>query len=536
MSGYTLRPYQLDASNALLADLETHESVGAVMPTGSGKTLVMIELIDKLRAKVGRKGLILVLCHLTDPLTQLFEEYQKHGERPLRVKHWVQTIRSMSNTIDTVFGTMQKMSNHVEVWRKRETCSDVRQPKFILIDEAHAYGAESYNQIRKAFPKAKIIGLSATPYRNNHFSFHQFDKVSYTISMTELIEQKYLVPPKLHQIDLNGVDDDAGRIALAYKIWEEKEKPRGFVTIIYFPTTQLAKTALAAYEGRARVAYLDGTSRAEKVTRVVREGKTGEIDIIVNCQKLETGVDIPSVGSVIMPYKCGSVARYLQRIGRGLRLYQGKEFCNVYLCGDAPSIASGDWQRMHDRAMLAKEPLPSENLFDSLDDSPIAIGPELLKWTNEAIEACQRLESVGMIDLAKHISLKRFPKKYDIFLQEIMKGAKTESNSKEPPTSVQKYFLTDRFGFKPNHVDRLNKSEASALINGFNSWLSRDPWILKNGPHIGKHPSQLPGLYKKHCRDRNILALLRAWYQRGRPALKDKSYKKKHFTPLEDNQ
>lgn len=529
---YTLRPYQSDAAKAILEDIKTFDSCSAVLPTGSGKTLILVELIDKIRDRLPLDGMILVLCHLSDPLYQLYEAYCQFGDRPKRVIKWKGSMFSNSLSVDTVFASMQKMAKSEDFWRRRNKQKMVRHPSYIIIDEAHAYGAHSYNQIRKFFPNAKIIGLSATPYRNNKFSFSLFEKVSYTIAMGELIKLGYLVEPRLTQITLEDTSD-AGRIAMCYKIWLEKEKPRGLPTIIYFPTTDHAKAAEAALSGKARVAYMDGSTSHGRVTQVVTSAKKGELDIIVNCQKLETGIDIPPIGSIMMPYKCGSVSRYIQRVGRGLRLYEGKTHCNVYLCGDSPSIEKGEWVKLHNDSLKVKETLPSDELIDGLED--IADRDfHLIKWTKEAIEACEKLESSDMITLANHLAKRRFPKKYDRHLQEIMHYAKTTSENKSPATEEQIFILKETLGFEDRAVRNLSQREADALLNGFRRWVHRDPWIIKRGPYIGKHPAEVPGLYKKHCNDPQVKATFYDWYRAGKPRLKDRHSEYNYFIPASD--
>jgi len=516
---YKLRPYQKQASDNIIKDLETYRSCGAVLPTGSGKTLIMIDVIDRIREKMGLSDMILIMCHLTDPLYQLYEEYNQKGARPARTTTWKKSIFSSSLSVDTLFASMQKMAINIDWWKKRNEQKMVRHPRYIIIDEAHAYGAESYRQIERLFPDAQIIGLSATPFRSNRYSFSQFERVSYTIPMSQLIDEGYLVEPRLTEINFGSDDSDASRIALCFKIWKERERSRGLPTIIYFPTTEMARNAVAALATKCRVAYMDGTTPYTETKRIFESAKVGDIDIILNCQKLETGVDIPMIGSIMMPYKCGSVARYVQRVGRGLRLFPGKEYCSVYLFGDTPSLERGDWSEIHNLALGIEDPLPSESLSESLDD----LDPDredhraLYYWTEIAIEACRKLENVDMITLADHLSKKRFPSKYEKHIQRIFEGAQTSSESTEPATKSQLFMLKDTYGYEERHLRNLTHKEASMLLNGLHSWVHREAWTIKRGPYIGHHPKNVPGLYKKHCRDPQVKGFLVQWYRAGRP-------------------
>lgn len=518
---YTLRGYQQDAVQSFLKDLEDNDSVAAVLPTGSGKSIIIIDLIDKLRPKLGIDGSILILCHLTDPLYQLFDSYKSLGERPARQIFWKRLIPGMN--IDMIYTTMQKMARQssIDLWRHHMKQSMVRKPKYIIIDEAHSYGAPSYRKMRDLFPDAKLIGLSATPFRSNKYSFSQFEIVTYTRSMSELIDLGFLTPPKTETVTIpKEMDSDGGRIALSYQIWSERESKRGLVTVVYFPTTDIAKSALASFtqQNHARCAYIDGSTHIKDAKKILSDARDGKYDILINCQKLETGVDIPNIGSVIMPYPCGSVTRYMQRVGRALRLFPGKDHAKIYLCGNAPAIESGEWLELHNQAIRARDPLPSECLIEELTSNEDLMKNKVkMEWTRQAIEACKLLETDGLITLSKFLAAKKFPKKYDKFINNILSNAKPSQGYNDSPISqIQSDLIIKRYKMEERHVKQLTKNEASALINGMNAHLDSDPFIFRDGPHMGKHPSELHPLARSYCTG-ETKKKLQAWWRAGRP-------------------
>jgi superfamily II DNA or RNA helicase len=415
---------------------------------------------------------------------------------------------------------MQKMARQdsIDAWRHHMQQTMVRKPKYIIIDEAHSYGAPSYRKMRDLFPDAKLIGLSATPFRSNKYSFSCFEKVTYTRSMGDLIALGFLTTPKTEQVSIpEDMDNHGGRIALSYRIWKERESKRGLVTVVYLPTVDLAKSALASFTQQkgVRCGYLDGSSTLRETRKVLGAAREGKYDVLINCKKLETGVDIPNIGSVIMPYPVDSVVAYIQRVGRALRLFPGKEYAMIYLCGDAPSIAKGDWIDVHNRAMETREPKPSESLKEELSEG----GPDKprLEWTKEAIKACEILEQKDMVNLSKFLAFKRFPKKYDIFIGRILKhGAPTEGYDNSPASQIQREILVNRFKFTESRARSLTKREASTFINGFKSYMDTDPFIFRDGPHMGKHPSELHPLTRKHCHG-DTKKRLQAWWKAGRP-------------------
>ena len=520
---YTLRPYQLEAAQNAVRDISDPKinSTGLVMPTGSGKSLVIIELIEMLRESLSIDGSIIVLCHLSEPLKQLMESYRRFSSRPLKASEWAFQIPSMS--YDVIFTTMQKlaMDDNLRKWRNHGKLKCVRRPRYIIIDEAHMYGATSYERILKIFPDIKVIGFTATPFRSNKYSFSQFDRVSFTISMESLIEQGYLTPPELTQVSIPPkYNSDAGRIALALKIWKKKEKERGLVTVVYLPTKQLAKDAYTAFteERGLRVEYVDSTMNNRTIDRIIRNSRDGKVDVLVNCKVLETGIDIPNIGAVIMPYPVNSVVTYVQRVGRALRLYPGKEKAHIYLCGDTPAIEKGVWEKLHNRALKLRDPLPSEVLLDEMTES--GMEKVRMEWTREAIEVCEILEKEGLITLSEFLAYKRYPKKYDKFISDIMKHGPISRHADDSPASdIQKGLLTKKFGFKERQVQNLTKREASKFINGMKMRLSADPHIVRVGNHLGKHMSEVPPLARKYAKG-ELLYQLRAWWKAGKPSLK----------------
>jgi len=523
---YQLRGYQQDASNSIIEDLEKYNSVGAVLPTGAGKSLIMIDIIDRLRPTFSIDGSILCICHLSDPLYQLLDNYQKKGERPARSTYW-KSYAFPNFNYDVIFVTMQKMAKpeyreEVKTIVQRKV---TRTPKYILIDEAHSFGAESYNLICKLIPDAKIIGLSATPFRSNRYSFGLFDKVSYTISMSELIDKGFLVPPNLVQISIpEDKRNDGGRIALSYKIWKERESTSGLVSIVYFPTTEIAKAALASFtqDKNCRAAYIDGKTKIREAKRILQAARDGAYDVLINCQKLETGVDIPNIGSVIMPYPVGSVVKYMQRIGRALRLYEGKKEANIYLCGEPPPIAKGSWERFHNQALKMRDPLPSEQLLEDFEEEDFDKSPPMLvEWTKKAIEACRILEGNELLAVSKLLASRKFPKKYDLFIDKILKRAQpSEGYDQSTISEIQRQIITERYGLEDRHIATLTKQEASAIINGFDAHLKSNPFIFQKGNHLGKHPSQLKPFARKWLSGEN-LATCKRWWKAGRPPLKE---------------
>jgi superfamily II DNA or RNA helicase len=420
-----------------------------------------------------------------------------------------------------VFATVQAVTSAAgkRYWTTDPMRKDVAM---CLIDEAHQFGCDSYHTMdHELFPLAKFVGFSATPYRRNQYSFAQFDTVAYAIDSQSLIDQGYLVKPQLFQLRLEDTDT-AERLASVIRVWSEREKHRGLVSVVYLRTTSEAQEMrLVAEEAGIKVDYVDGTMPDAFCRDLYGRARDGYVEMIVNVRKLETGIDIPNIGSVFMPFGTGSVVSYLQRIGRALRPCPGKSLAHVYVFGDAPSIERGQWKRVHDEALRAKKALdPIEKLQDELADllEDTAAPAERIAWTKAAIEACERLTAGNLKGLADLIAEKKFPQKYARAIQDITRRIEADSTGPgEPLSDAQKGALVKRYGFDQDDVSKLGKNEATGLLGALSDFYARSPWILQSGPHAGKHIAETPPLYRKMIKDPKNKALVQRWYRAGRP-------------------
>lgn len=514
-----LRKYQQEAIDCISAALQTHARVGAVMPTGSGKSLVETHVIDNICDNLKFNECCLVVCHITDVVEQLMGAYAKEGRfGKSAVRYTSRTKPRVTSKV--VFSTMQSVISPrgQSYWLNDPMKKDVR---YVVVDEAHQIGTDGYGiMIDTLFPTAKMVGLSATPFRKNQFSFGQFDHVAYAIDTQSLIDAKFLTAPRLFEMKLEGLPEHE-RFASICRIWEEKEKPRGLVSIVYLQSTAQAQELRLVFEERkAKVAFVDGTSGEAYCRDLYRRAREGGVEVIVNCKKLETGIDIPNIGAVFMPYQSKSVTSYLQRIGRALRLSSGKDFAHIYVSGTAPSVKEGQWSRLQRDALQAKDPLdPIENLVDDLeqlieDSAP----PERIAWTRSAISACEMLLGNDMRAVAELVAEKRFPQKYNRVILDLV-GRMVKPTQNGTISEAQIRALTGRHSFRDQDVIKLGSGEAEAILKALDTFYKRDPFILQSGPHAGKHISETPPMYRRFIKDPGNRALMNRWFAAGKPGV-----------------
>ena len=190
------RLYQLQSIESLRqAFREHHIRVLLSSPTGSGKSVIMLQMI---KAAIAKGSRILFICERRI----LVEQFSKHLDSEgidhgvLMAKHW--RFKPQELVQIATAQTLEKMGS----WPAFDIC---------FVDEIHACMRASIKNMMKAFPKMKVVGATATPFHpelGNHFSH-----VTSVISMRELVAQQYLVPFRVfvaHEIDVVGVKVVAG--------------------------------------------------------------------------------------------------------------------------------------------------------------------------------------------------------------------------------------------------------------------------------------------------------------------------------------
>jgi DNA repair protein RadD len=335
----TLRTYQLDCTDALWNNMQEH-SVASV-PTGGGKTHIIGELCRRALQYPGTR--ILVVTHVKELVAQNVEK--------------IAAVLPFGCDIGVYCaGLRQKRIGAVTV-ASIQSIHKVRAklPAFdlIIVDEAHRVPNEGEGQYRELIasqPDARVIGLSATPYRLRGGLLTDgdlFKSLVYEGSTEELIKQGWLSRIKARETsahaDLSNVKTVAGEYNLGQMaeamdtIALTKAAVNDMVvhasdrkSIIIFAASvehcDHIKAALVA-AGQDRIAIITEKTSHYDRDRFVVEFKRGTIRYLINCAVYVEGFDAPNVDCVILLRATQSPGRYVQCAGRGLRLSPGKDFC-----------------------------------------------------------------------------------------------------------------------------------------------------------------------------------------------------------------
>lgn len=340
-SGFTLRKYQTEAVHAgidfFIEPMKKDNNGIIVLPTGSGKSLVIACIIN------GLAGKTIVL----QPSKEILE--QNHAK--LKVYGYHAGIYSASmnrKQVDKItFATIGSVVNNAHLF------SDFNQ---IIIDECHLVnpGAGIYKSFIEALDKVRVLGLTATPYRLSSSSFGSmlkfitrtrpriFKRVLYFVQNQELFKAGYLA--KLRYFDIPGFDRSKlqknstgadytdSSVRKYYQLTHFDERLRNIVqrlvdsgrkNVLVF--TQLVDEARVLSKLIEGAALIHGETPPGERTKLLKDFKAGKIKVMCNVGVLTTGFDYPELETVVIARPTMSLALYYQMIGRAIRIHPGKK-------------------------------------------------------------------------------------------------------------------------------------------------------------------------------------------------------------------
>ncbi len=522
MSSFQMRSYQETAVQCALNDFAAGaKHILEVLPTGSGKTEIFVRLSRRFLDDNPDKC-VLILSHMTLLTEQTKERFQL---RDPSIKVGVLQAQQRPRWDNRVIiSTMQTSRSKANIdWLDEQVC---RKVGLIIVDEAHYILTPSYQQILSYFPDVKVAGFTATPFRDRQVMTNYFEKVSYSISLQDLIDQKHLVPPKLNEIVTKG-SGLADVMATVMHLYREHCSDRQ--AIVYMQTIDDARVLRTAFEE----AGISAESVTQEMvgdfrTQTLKQFNAGVTRVLVTVNVLTAGFDSPNVGAIFMPYGTSSPTTYLQRIGRGLRPMAGKSDCLVFVFGDAPSVSNKIYEHMTRKILSAGGQLRDHGSFraDILYNDYVPTSDAHV-WTTTVVEAINKMEKLGMNELAKLLDNKQFPQR---FLDNISQLLATLPNKKTSMPGGQKAATQSqqavlfRAGFGNEVIGRLTKNEASMMIGSiFNQENRQKPkdkeFLLPDGTYAGKHVTETPHAYrslvKKRFPDSPVAKVILNW-EKGR--------------------
>ena len=188
MKKIELFDYQEDMKSRIEKALGLHRSVMAQMPTGTGKTYLLTAVIGSF-VRANSKAKVWIVAHRRELVSQIDETVRK--------------FHSYSSATSSLLSSVKAMSIQ---WLMRHYDEIEEEPGLIVIDEAHRALAKTYKEMWERFPKAKFLGLTATPCRLNGKGFTDlFDVLVQSWSVPEFISKGRLATYDFVSIKSDGV-------------------------------------------------------------------------------------------------------------------------------------------------------------------------------------------------------------------------------------------------------------------------------------------------------------------------------------------
>lgn len=337
MKGFRLFDYQEDMVKRIEKAFSLHRSVMAQMPTGTGKTYLLTAAIDSF-VKDNPNTKVWIVAHRRELVSQIEETIKKfYSYSSSKNKSLLVSVKAMS---------IQWLSRHYNEIEE--------EPGMIVIDEAHHALAKTYKEMWERFPKAKFLGLTATPCRLNGKGFMDlFDVLVQSWNIPEFISKGRLATYDFVSIKSDGVtqrlidslqkrgaDGDYQNkemdmllnkrpsIERLYQSFEEYGKDRK--GIVYAINISHAKKIMELYQEHGiKAVAIDSKTPAVERQADIEAFKKGDIQVLVNVDIFSEGFDCPDVEFVQLARPTLSLAKYLQMVGRGLRVAKGKKNCVI---------------------------------------------------------------------------------------------------------------------------------------------------------------------------------------------------------------
>lgn len=495
-AGFALRDYQRRAVESIGACLAEHASTLLVMPTGTGKTVVIAHAIMRHCAKRA-----LVLAHRQELIEQNARTISAVIGEPCGIemadRHTDLSGRNKPRVV-----VASKDSLH----ERRLSRFDPREFGLIVTDEAHHAVAGTYGRVYAHFAGVPHLGVTATPDRLDEEALGRvFASVAMTYEIADAVRDGWLVPVRAHtvyvkELQLGGVHTTGGDLnqgELAEQMENERvlhevaasvtREARGRRAIIFAVSVrQAARLAeiLNDYEPDS-ARYVCGETPRERRAFDLAEHRAGRYRFVCNVGVLTEGYDDPGCSMIVMARPTKSRALFAQCLGRGTRP----------LPGTVDGLADADARR----AAIAASGKPGLTVLDFTgncgrhklvtpadvlggdyrDEDIDAASATIARGETDVVEALERArrarESVDReaaraveemrASRARVVALARYVlSEVDLFdSASVTPGRERGWSSGKTPTESQAQTL-ERAGFAREDIERMSRSECSRLI------------------------------------------------------------------------
>lgn len=454
------RQYQNDAHAAVLNELRRARTTLLTLATGLGKSYVAARLAAKAKRPV------LWLAHRSELITQAHDTLAGLGVT-VAVEKGKQKV-DPANLPHVTVASVATM--HPE--RLAAFAADAFG--LVIVDESHHVLAKTWRAVVDYFPAAKVLGLSATPWREDGQKLDElFESTAYSMTLGDGIRQGFLCPLELVDVSVAGLNiDDVKTRGGDYAAGElEMELMReGVLHGIAKPLSELIeKRPTIAFTAGVKSAYaladilkgygvtavaVDGGMKQKDRDAAIQSYRDGTVQVLCNSNLATEGTDLPLTECIALARPTRSKGLKLQMIGRGTRLAPAKANCLIV------DFVPGQ----------AKKALLSSDV--ALGDAPFFQRPDVGK-TYKAAER-ERAEAIAADAVAREEANRRIVLTVGVEfaitrlgVPEFLRASNVRASTHDDiPVTDRQLDLLTKFGFTEKDVGAItSRHEASALID-----------------------------------------------------------------------
>lgn len=323
-----LRDYQLDLLQRTRVSLSRRRRTLMVCPTGGGKTVMFCWMAQR---AVARGNRVVVLVHREELIDQVANTLHRFNVPTT----FVAPGRKYRHNLPVVVASVFTLKNRLDI---------VHSPDLCIVDEAHHCTTKSsWGKVLNTWAGTKVVGVTATPQRLSGEGLNEvFDDIVIGPTTADLIEAGHLSPYDYFcpgEVDLTSVGfamgdynktdlEDAmnkpgvtGSAVEHYRSLAHGKRAVVFCVSLKHAAAVRDQYTLAGY----RADIIDGTMDKGARKALVARFASGGLDILVSCDVVSEGFDLPAIEVVQMLRPTASTSLCLQQWGRGLRTFPGKE-------------------------------------------------------------------------------------------------------------------------------------------------------------------------------------------------------------------
>ncbi|KAK2011200.1 P-loop containing nucleoside triphosphate hydrolase protein [Colletotrichum eremochloae] len=346
-----LRDYQEECIQTVLQSLKDgNKRLGISLATGSGKTVIFTQLIERIQPGQNLATQTLILAHRRE----LVEQAARHctDAYPNSSVEIEMGSTHASGTADITVASLQSITSS-----DRLSKFDPQRFKLILVDEAHHIVAPGYMRVLRHFgleskhdDSPALVGVSATFSRFDGLKLGAaIDQIVYHKDYVDMIGDKWLSDVVFTTVDSsadisrvkNGVNGDfqLGELSRAVntdqvneitvRSWLAKASDRKSTLVFCVDLAHVAGLTQTFRKHGYDARFVTGDTPKVERSEILEAFRKGDFPVLVNCGVFTEGTDIPNIDCVVLARPTRSRNLLIQMIGRGMRLHKGKSDCHV---------------------------------------------------------------------------------------------------------------------------------------------------------------------------------------------------------------